>query len=171
MNPRRLYRCRHDRQLAGVAGGMAEYLEIDPTVIRILWILSVFLGGFTILLYILLAFVMPLEPATAGPAGGPATWAETGTDTAPWTVASAPADGAIPGWVAPEAAHAHRTGGGDGRGGLFLGVLLVAFGVIALGNVALPGWFAAALVGPAILVALGVALLAVAGTRRSTADR
>jgi phage shock protein PspC (stress-responsive transcriptional regulator) len=189
VNPRRLYRCRHDRQLAGVAAGMAEYLEIDPTVIRILWILSVFLGGFTILLYILLAFVMPLEPATAGPAGpaggpagfgagqagepagAPATWAETGTDTAPWTVASAPADGAIPGWVAPEAAHAHRTGGGDGRGGLFLGVLLVAFGVIALGNVALPGWFAAALVGPAILVALGVALLAVAGTRRSTADR
>ena len=48
MNPRRLYRSRHDRQLAGVAGGMAEYLEVDPTVVRLLWILSVFLGGFTI---------------------------------------------------------------------------------------------------------------------------
>ena len=63
MNPRRLYRCRSDRQLAGVAGGMAEYLEIDPTVVRILWILSVFLGGFTILLYIIMAFIVPLDPA------------------------------------------------------------------------------------------------------------
>ena len=38
VNPRRLYRSR-DRQLAGVAGGMAEYLDIDPTVVRILWII------------------------------------------------------------------------------------------------------------------------------------
>ncbi len=80
MNPRRLYRCRHDRQLAGVASGMAEYLGLDPTVVRILWILSVFFGGFTILLYIVLAFVMPLEPTRdrraggvrRGPAGDPA---------------------------------------------------------------------------------------------------
>ena len=63
MNPRRLHRCRHERQLAGVASGMAEYLEIDPTVVRVLWIVSAFLGGFTILLYIILAFVIPLEPA------------------------------------------------------------------------------------------------------------
>ena len=48
--------------IAGVAGGMAEYLEVDPTVVRILWLLSVLLGGFTILLYIVLAFIIPLEP-------------------------------------------------------------------------------------------------------------
>ena len=40
MNPRRLYRCRRDRQLAGVAAGMAEYFDLDPTVVRILWILG-----------------------------------------------------------------------------------------------------------------------------------
>ena len=67
VNPRRLYRCRHDRQLAGVAAGMAEYLDLDPTLVRILWILSVFFGGFTILLYIVLAFVIPLEPASGVP--------------------------------------------------------------------------------------------------------
>ena len=74
MNPRRLYRCRRDRQLAGVAGGIAEYLEIDPTVVRILWILSVFLGGFGILLYIIMAFIVPLEPiapAMRPPGRGP----------------------------------------------------------------------------------------------------
>src|SRR5664280_1035148 len=84
MNPRRLYRCRHDRQLAGVAGGMAEYLELDPTLVRILWILSAFFGGFTILLYVILAFVIPLEPGTMP---GPASWQPAG-----------------PAWGAPRAA-------------------------------------------------------------------
>lgn len=64
MNTRRLYRSRTDRQLAGVAAGVAEYLDLDPTLVRVLWILSIFLGGFTILLYVILAFVMPLEPET-----------------------------------------------------------------------------------------------------------
>ena len=128
MNPRRLYRCRHDRQLAGVASGMAEYLDIDPTVVRILWILSAFLGGFTILLYIVLAFVIPLEPASgpapawarpAGPAWGtpPAPAAgtadpgsESTADTSAFAgdPAQAPAEGSEPGtaWSAPNAAWA-----------------------------------------------------------------
>ena len=71
MNPRRLYRSRRDRQLAGVAGGMAEYLEVDPTVVRLVWILSIFLGGFGILLYIIMAFIVPLDPrGMPGPGGG-----------------------------------------------------------------------------------------------------
>lgn len=73
MNPRRLYRCRHDRQLAGVAAGMAEYLEIDPTVVRILWILSALFGGVTILLYVIFAFVIPLEPTTSPSGTDPVT--------------------------------------------------------------------------------------------------
>src|ERR1035437_9376481 len=127
MNPRRLYRCRHDRHLAGVAGGMAEYLELDPTLVRILWILSAFFGGFTILLYIVLAFVIPLEPAIE-PTGETPAWPAPGPDARP---------------------HVHR----DGRGGLYLGVVLVVFGAIALANAAIPGWAGAAALGPAFLVA------------------
>ena len=40
MNTRRLYRSRADRVLTGIAGGMAEYLEVDPTIVRILWVLA-----------------------------------------------------------------------------------------------------------------------------------
>lgn len=65
MNPRRLYRSRRDRRLAGVAGGIGEYLEIDPTVVRILWVLSIFFGGLGIFLYIVMAFIVPLEPLPA----------------------------------------------------------------------------------------------------------
>ena len=154
MNPRRLYRCRHDRQLAGVASGMAEYLGLDPTVVRILWILSVFLGGFSILVYIVLAFIMPLEPIGAV---GPATAGDsTGTSVDPVT-------GETQGWVTPAPApdHEHRERG-EGRIGLAVGVLLVAFGSIALLGPVLPGWIAGIALWPAFIVALGVALVVVA---------
>ena len=194
MNARRLYRCRHDRQLAGVAAGIAEYLGMDPTVVRILWILSVFFGGFTILVYILLAFVMPLEPAmgpmpapapgsmpgsaAAGPvaAGDPsAATGETGS-TGQTTVAGWAAPAASGGWVAPETtwapgaawnagtawAPAHEHAGGTrrpGRLGLYVGVLLVVFGSIALAQVLFPAIVGRGVLGAGLLIALGAALL------------
>jgi phage shock protein C len=39
---RRLYRCRQDRRLAGVAAGVAEFFGLDPTLVRVLWFLSIF---------------------------------------------------------------------------------------------------------------------------------
>lgn len=157
---RRLYRCRHDRQLAGVASGMAEYLDLDPTLVRILWILSVFFGGFTILLYIILAFVMPIEPAgsvasTAGPAA-------PGPEASPTDATSA--------WTHPDPViegHEHRQRG-EGRIGLGFGILLVVFGSIALVGSALPGWVAGLALGPAFLVALGIAFVVMAVRRPST---
>lgn len=171
MNPRRrLTRCRHDKQLAGVASGMAEYFDLDPTIVRILWILSVFFGGFTILLYIILAFVMPLEPAGlvaspgvapagAAPADGVATTGSTDmTDTTSnWTASTSAVDG-----------HDHRQRG-EGRWGLAVGVLLVVFGGIALVGSALPSWVAGIALGPAFLVALGIAFVVIA-IRRPTAS-
>ena len=74
MGPRRLYRSRTERQIAGVAGGIGNYLEVDPTVISVLWILSVFFAGIGILLYIILAFVVPLEPLPAPTGQAPAAY-------------------------------------------------------------------------------------------------
>jgi len=159
VSPRRLYRCRHDRQLAGVAAGMAEYLDIDPTVVRILWILSAFLGGFTILLYIILAFVIPLEPAT-GPA--PAWWGSAGEGASP---ESGPAGST---WQAP-GPHQRPDDRRGGRAGLFFGVLLIVFGTIAMANVLIPGWAISGLLWPGFILALGAALL-VASIRRTTPE-
>jgi phage shock protein PspC (stress-responsive transcriptional regulator) len=187
VNPRRLYRCRHDRILAGVASGMAEYLGLDPTVVRILWLLSTLFGGLTILLYIILAFIMPLEPAETGAPGAPGTtgwtgWGpstgeagtEPGADAAP---ATAPGAAPVTGWGAAPVTgwgtstwhnppHEHR----PGRMGLYLGVMLVVFGTIAMANVLIPGLVGGGLLGAGFLVALGVALL-VGATRPNTADR
>ena len=162
MNPRRLYRSRRDRQLAGVAAGMAEYLEIDPTLVRILWILSAFLGGFTILLYIILAFVIPLEPATA-PTG------EASGSIGDPAAGSPPDAGANPEWTPPPPTRRPDDRRG-GRTGLFIGVLLIVFGAIAMANMLIPGWAVGGLLGPAFLVALGAALL-VGSARRTTSEQ
>ncbi len=59
---RRLYRSRKNRMLCGVCGGIGEYLDVDPTIIRLLWILFSLAYGVGILAYILACIVVPLNP-------------------------------------------------------------------------------------------------------------
>jgi phage shock protein C len=59
--PKRLYRSSDQRMLIGVCGGLAEYFDIDPTIVRILFILLIFAGFSGPLLYIALAIIMPSE--------------------------------------------------------------------------------------------------------------
>jgi phage shock protein C len=61
---RRLYRSRTDRMICGVCGGLAKYFDVDPTIIRVLAVVSVFITGFSILAYIIMAIIVPLEPTT-----------------------------------------------------------------------------------------------------------
>ena len=56
---KRLYRSKTDRKLAGVCGGVAEYFNIDPTIVRVIWALLAFFYGTSILLYLIMAIVVP----------------------------------------------------------------------------------------------------------------
>ena len=56
---RKLYRIREGKILAGVCGGIAEYFNLDPTLIRIIWALIAWFAGAGIIMYIICAFVMP----------------------------------------------------------------------------------------------------------------
>lgn len=59
---KKLYRSRKDRVFAGVCGGIAEYLGIDSTVIRLITFLLIVPGGLSIWVYIALAIIIPSEP-------------------------------------------------------------------------------------------------------------
>ena len=61
---KRLMRSSRDKKIAGVCGGLAEYFDIDPTIIRVLWLLAIFLGGTGVLAYIILWIVLPVAPLT-----------------------------------------------------------------------------------------------------------
>ena len=58
---KRLRRSKSDRVIAGVCGGLGEYFDIDPVLIRIAWALAVFLGGFGLLAYVIAWIVIPEE--------------------------------------------------------------------------------------------------------------
>src|SRR5690606_30841933 len=58
----RLYRSREKKVIGGVAGGLGEYLNIDPVILRVLFVIFAIINGLGILLYILLWIVVPEEP-------------------------------------------------------------------------------------------------------------
>lgn len=60
---KKLYLSDVDKKICGVCGGMAEFFEIDSTVIRILWIILAFCWGSGILAYFICALVMPHRPS------------------------------------------------------------------------------------------------------------
>jgi phage shock protein C len=175
----RLYRSRDDRMLAGVAGGLAEMWGADPALIRIIWaLLVIFTGGVALLVYIVMAIVIPEEDDVwpVAPASAPTGTNAAGTPgAAPMTGATAPTGS---GWAQPsdasreareraraarEEARAARRAARAERGGtsagLVIGGLLVLLGLFFLAREYLPNidfdWF-----WPLVLVGLGLLLLA-----------
>ncbi len=66
--PQNLYKSRKDKVFAGVCGGLAEYFNVDVTLIRLVWVLAIFAGGTGIFLYLIAMIIIPDEPVkqTAG---------------------------------------------------------------------------------------------------------
>jgi phage shock protein C len=58
----RLYRSQTDRMVAGVCGGLAKYFNVDPTVIRLVFVVLALAGGPGLLLYLILWIITPIEP-------------------------------------------------------------------------------------------------------------
>jgi phage shock protein C len=168
---RRLFRSRDDRVLAGVAGGLAELWDVDPSLLRVVWVILVPLtGGFALVAYVVMAFVVPDEEDVVP--------ASTATSTPPSAAAAAgSADGGDPTTVPPstsapaadwrsarqEARAARRAArrnryASPGSAGVLIGALLVVAGVYFLVREYIPevdlNWL-----WPAGLIALGVVVL------------
>lgn len=149
----RLYRSSDDRMLFGVAGGMAEWLDLDPSIVRLVWALLILAGGVGLVLYIVAAIVIPEAPLTAaGPApSGPAGGASP----------TAPAAAAAPNqtrWEARQARRAARRQG-SGNAGMLFGLVLVLAGGWFLVQRYLPAAFDTSWLIPGVLIVLGIALV------------
>ena len=59
---RKLYRSNSNRKLAGVCGGLAEYFNLDATLIRVLFVLLAVLGGSGVVLYVAMWIIVPKQP-------------------------------------------------------------------------------------------------------------
>ena len=60
---KKLYRSTSDKMLAGVCGGVAKYLNMDPTVVRVLWAIISLFAFVGVIAYIICAFLIPEEPS------------------------------------------------------------------------------------------------------------
>jgi len=140
---RRLYRCRENRVLAGVASGVAEFFDLDPTLVRVLWFISILFGGIGLIVYIGMAIIVPIEPLAIDGSG---------------VVDHGPTSGE--GTLLAAEGH-HHAAHGDGRGTMFVGLVLILFGGLALIGTLLPSWAdAGRYLVPAFVVGLGVLLVA-----------
>jgi phage shock protein PspC (stress-responsive transcriptional regulator) len=179
----RLYRSRTDRVIAGVAGGLATWLNLDPSLVRVAWVLlAIVSGGVFALVYFVMMIVVPLPPAgwTPGPRGsGPATWGAPrgapGTATGPMSwgapgeaqATPPPAGDAIPGWGQAGGAWTTPPDGWPASGshaagrapGIVFGLILIVLGA----------WFLARqyvnididwqLAWPVVIIVLGAAMI------------
>src|SRR5437868_86526 len=142
MNGHRLYRSERDRMLGGVAGGIADYFDLDPSLVRVAWaVLIIGSGGLFLLLYIVMWFVVPEAPP--GYAGS-APWSSSAPQTDPPAAGAAPApaqastSGPAPSapmgsptpaandyWAARRAERRRRR---SGEGGVLVGAVLIVIG-------------------------------------------
>jgi phage shock protein PspC (stress-responsive transcriptional regulator) len=139
--------------LAGVAGGLAEMLDVDPSIIRIVWaVLIVLTGGLALLVYIVMAIVVPERPI------GVEVRRQGGADPGGVSVVGGPIGPA----TSPSPSRGRRSDRSDGRrGGLVAGLILIVIGAFFLVRELLPSidlgfWW------PAVAVGLGVVLVVVA---------
>lgn len=165
---RRLYRSDRDRILGGVAGGIAEYFDVDPTLVRLAWVLLGLMGGSGIPAYIIAWIIIPEEPS--------ARYRDRRDDRGPEARGAGngpgPGEGAGNGADGGRATGAAEANGRRASGAWLFGLILVVLGfVLLLRNFApwltwlwtLPLW-------PLLLIFVGAILLAGA-LRRSSGER
>ena len=64
--PKRLYRSRSERMVAGICGGLAEYFDIDPTIVRLLFVFgTIFTGSGLFWVYLIMMIVVPEETSAS----------------------------------------------------------------------------------------------------------
>ncbi len=138
---KRLNRSRKEKMIGGVCGGLAGYFDIDPVIVRILFVLAVFMGGSGILAYIICWIIIPEEPmAVASPASPPQSAPATQTTSSDQPQGS------------PSGQESNH------RGSMTAGVVLIAIGGLFLLHNLLPALHFVHM-WPILLILLGVAIL------------
>ena len=152
---KRLYRSRSDRILWGVCGGLAKYFGIDPTIVRIIAVLSIFINGLGILAYIILAIVVPLEGSKAAE---PKDTIKENVEEMKETASELGRE--IQSTLAGEEGESEEVAKVQHRRRNLIGIILIVVGILfLLGSFNLFWWFNWGNLWPLILVAIGVLII------------
>ncbi len=127
---KKLYRTVNNKVIAGVAGGLAEYFDVDVVIFRLLFVLLLVFGGGGLLAYIIMWIVVPAEPVPLNYNSSSSTTqsGETGQDT---SAGNDPSE--------PQATYAATTKkSGTSNASLVAGIILIAMGILFLVNRMIP---------------------------------
>lgn len=131
---KRLYRSKQNRVISGVCGGIGEYFNIDPTIIRILWVATSFAGGSGLIAYIIALIIIPEG------------------DFEHYNQADNAFDGVNDGWKEPVKYDTARTN-------FLMGGILILVGVLFIVREFVPHWVTYNFMFPGILIIIGAAIL------------
>ena len=175
---KRLFKSRKDRMIDGVCGGVAEYIGVDPVLVRIGFLLLVFAGGVGVIAYIIGMILMPAASVPVTPTGGATAFAGGAASVTPGGTAQAASQGtatetsegtaaAIPGAGASAAPadHLARPGKSTDSTARIIGIgFVVLGGILLLGNIGFDFWhywwgLSWGSIAPILIIAAGVALV------------
>lgn len=137
MSDKRLYRSVTNRRIGGVAGGIAEYFNLDPTPIRLLWLLAALLGGSGFLAYLIAWIIIPEAPVSG----------TTGNET--------PGNSQL---TTETTQNTGFNGSGQYNGFIYIGIFLILLGGFFLLKEFLP-WYITRFSWALLFIVLGVLLL------------
>ena len=158
MTRTRLYKSRTDKMVFGVCGGLADYFNVDPVLVRIAFVVLTVAGGSGILLYLILAILMP-QQETSAVAPGDIVRENLQSITAEAAEAGRRGVETVSGALGRETARPPETAVPDERRNT-LAVILIGVGVLLLlANLGLFSWFDWDTFWPVLLILLGVAVI------------
>ncbi len=154
---KKLYKSRKEKMFAGVCGGIAEYFDIDPVLVRVLFIIFTFIGGTGVIAYLVGLIVMPFPPTETA---GTTAEASPTPPPSPTTPDTSDMDHAGPPPPAPA-----KT---PGKGGLVFGIILLVLGAYFLmRNIPMFNhwywwirWNLSSYLIPGVLIVIGAILIA-----------
>ena len=153
MEKRKLYRSNTDKVIAGVCGGLGEYFEVDPTIIRIIFVILAVWGGAGIILYIIGIIIMPEKEG------------EKMKNNNDKTKKTAQEIGDNIKAAAEDFRENIKDRNMEHRGGVVFGIIILLLGVMFLLRNFF-SWFDFNVFWPVILIIIGLMFIAGAGKRR-----
>lgn len=151
----KLYRSETDKIIFGVCGGFGEYFEVDPVLVRLVFILFAFLGGGGVLLYLLLALVIPKNLKASAEINREEKIKDF-THKAGEKVSDLAEELGHGAKATMESMRENRRE----RKSSFFGIIFVALGFIFLANIFMPAyWMGSKLFWPLVLIAVGLYLI------------
>lgn len=154
LRDRRLYRSRRERIVFGVCGGLGDYFEVDPVLVRLIFVLITLAGGAGLLVYIIMAIIFPEEGVEAAPGRAALRQNLEGLSSDASDMAQSLRGSA------DESAGPTVPAAGRRRNQEVGALVLIGLGLLfILHNLGWFNWFNWSIFWPVILIAVGVALL------------